>query len=135
MMVKIDVISGPFQAIFFTVITWVYVPREESFLFPLKYIDVTRTTDTSLHVLFERHVDDYWNVDGDRELSDAWTGFTRFVLPKERPPKGYTWSGEKLTRKHKTARHDNVWPDMWKFMFDAAKKESIAKMGNRETSL
>ena len=22
----------------------------------------------------EKHVEDYWNVDGDRELSDAWTG-------------------------------------------------------------
>ena len=37
-----------------------------------------------------KHVDDYWNVDGERELSDALTGFMRFVLPKERPPEGYT---------------------------------------------
>ena len=34
-----------------------------------------------------------WNVDEDRELSDAWTGFTRFILLNERPPEGYTWSG------------------------------------------
>ena len=25
------------------------------------------------------NIDDYWNVDGERELSDAWTGFTRFI--------------------------------------------------------
>ena len=31
-----------------------YVPREESFLFPLKYIDVTRTTFTSLDVTLEK---------------------------------------------------------------------------------
>ena len=24
----------------------------------------------------------YWNVDEDRELSDAWTGFTRLILLK-----------------------------------------------------
>ena len=53
-----------------------YLPREESFPIP-KYIDVTRTTH-SLDVLLEKHIDDYWNVDGERELSDAWTGFTRF---------------------------------------------------------
>ena len=31
------------------------VPREESFLIPLKYNDVTRTTYTSLDVLLEKH--------------------------------------------------------------------------------
>ena len=29
--------------------------------------------------MLEKNVDDYWNVDGDRELSDAWTGFTKFT--------------------------------------------------------
>ena len=68
------------------------MPKEETFPFPLKYIDVTRNTHTSLDVLLEKNLDDYWNVDGERELSDAWTGFTRFVLLKERPSDGYTWS-------------------------------------------
>ena len=54
-----------------------YVPREESFPIPLKYTSVTRTTKTSLDVMLEKDSDDYWNVDGDRELSDTWTGFTR----------------------------------------------------------
>ena len=71
-----------------------FMPKEESFLIPLKYIDVTRTTHTSLDVLLEKHIEDYWNVDEDRELSDAWTGFTRFVELNERSPDGYTWSGE-----------------------------------------
>ena len=47
------------------------MPREESFPIPLKYIDVTRTTYTSLDVLLEKNVEDYWNVDGERELSDS----------------------------------------------------------------
>ena len=74
-------------------------------------------------------------MDGEKEFSDAWTGFTRFVLLKERPPEGYTWSRKRLTRKQKTSRPDDVWPDMWNFMSDAAKKkkESKAKLGNRET--
>ena len=63
-----------------------YVPTEESFPIPLKYIDVTRTTHTSLDVMSEKNVDDYWNVDGDREVSGTWTGFTRFTVLNEKSP-------------------------------------------------
>ena len=41
-----------------------YSPREESFLIPLKYIDVSRTTHTNLDVKQEKRIDDYWNIDG-----------------------------------------------------------------------
>ena len=99
------------------------MPNEETFPVPNKYIDVTRTTHTSLDVLLQKQIEDHWNLDGERELSDAWTGFTRIVL-NERPPEGYTLSGRRLTRKQTTSRPDDVWPDMWKFMSDAAKKES-----------
>ena len=48
-----------------------YSPREESFPIPLKYIDVSRTTRTNLDVMQERRIDDYWNIDGSRDLSDS----------------------------------------------------------------
>ena len=41
-----------------------YLPREESFPIPLKYIDVTRTTHTNLDVKQEKRIDDCWNIDG-----------------------------------------------------------------------
>ena len=41
----------------------------------------------------ERRIDDYWNIDGSRDLSDSWTGFTQFTLLEEKPPDGYMWSG------------------------------------------
>ena len=63
-----------------------YSPREESFLIPLKYIDVSRTTHTNLDVMQERRIDDYWNVDGSRDLSDSWKGFTQFTISEEKPP-------------------------------------------------
>ena len=69
------------------------MPTEESFPISLKYIDVTRTTDTTLDVMSEKNTDDCWNVDGDRDLSVAWTGSTRFIVLNEKPPDGYTWSG------------------------------------------
>ena len=73
-------------------------PREESFPIPLKYIDVSRTTHTNLDVKQEKRIDDYWNIDGSRELSsDPWTGFTQFTLLEEKPPDGYMWSGGRLT--------------------------------------
>ena len=61
-----------------------YSPREESFPIPLKYIDVSRTTHTNLDVNQEKRIDDYWNIDGSRDLSDPWTGFT-FTLLEEKP--------------------------------------------------
>ena len=47
------------------------VPREETFPILMKYIDVTRTTYTSLDVMLEKNIEDYWDVDGEKELSDA----------------------------------------------------------------
>ena len=61
-----------------------YSPREESFLIPLKYIDVSTTTHTNLDVKQEKRIDDYWNIDGSRDLSDSWTGFTQFTLSEEK---------------------------------------------------
>ena len=57
-----------------------YSPREESFPISLKYIDVSRTTHTNLDVKQEKRIDDYWNIDGSRDLSDSWTGFIQFSL-------------------------------------------------------
>ena len=62
----------------------------------------------------EKSIDDYWHVDGDRELSDTWTGFTRFTILNEMSLAGYTWSGERVTRKQTTSRPYKLWPEMWK---------------------
>ena len=60
-----------------------YSSREESFYIPMKYIDVSRTTHTNLDVKQEKRIDDYWNIDGSRDLSDPWTRFTRFFFWKK----------------------------------------------------
>ena len=56
-----------------------YLPREESF----NFIDVSRIAHTNLDVMQEKRIDDYWNIDGSRDLSDFWTGITRFALLEE----------------------------------------------------
>ena len=52
-----------------------YSPREESF--PCN--NVSRATHTNLDVKRENCIDDHWNIDGSRDLSASWTGFTQFI--------------------------------------------------------
>ena len=78
-----------------------YSPRE-SFLISLNYIDVSRTTHTNLDVKQEKRIDDYWNIDGSRDLSESWTGFTRCTLLVEKALDGYMWSRGRFTRKQLT---------------------------------
>ena len=99
-----------------------YVPQQESFTIPLKYIDVIRSTRTDLDVAQEKRIDDCWNVDGSRNLSDSWTGFTRFQLLNETPPEGYMWSGRRLTTIQTTSRPDHIWPDAWTRIGKAAQR-------------
>ena len=98
-----------------------YLAREESFPIPLKYIDVSRTTRTNWDVMQERRIDDYWNIDGSRDLSDSWTGFTQCTVISEKPPDEFLWSGGRLTRRQLTSRPDHLWPELWSGMARNAK--------------
>ena len=112
-----------------------YSPREESFPIPLKYIDVTRTTHTNLDVKQEKRIDDYWNIDGSRDFSDPWTGFTQFTLLDEKAPDGYMWSGGSLPRKQLTSRPDHLWPGLWKSMGKHAKLKEKQKWSEEKLHL
>ena len=89
-----------------------FSPREESFPITLKYIDVSRTTHTKLDVKQEKRIDDYWNIDGSRDLSDSWTGFTQFTLLSVKPPDEYMWSGRRLIKRQASSRPDHLWPEL-----------------------
>ena len=112
-----------------------YSPREESFLIPLKYIDVSRTTHTNLDVKQERRIGDYWNIDGSRDLSDYWTGFTQFALLEEKPPVGFLWSRERLTRKQLTSRPDYLWPELWTKLGRNAKLKERQKWSHEKPQI
>ena len=84
------------------------VPKEETFPIQLKYFDVARSTQTDLAILQEKRVDDYWIVDSNKNLSDSWKGFTKLILLKEKCPKRYIWSEERLTKIQKTTRPNHV---------------------------
>ena len=112
-----------------------YSPREESFPIPLKHIDVSRTTHTNLDVKQEKRIDDFWNIDGSRDLSDPWTCFTQFILLEDKPPDEYMWSGRRLTRKQLTSRPDHLWPELWKLMGKHAMLKEKQKWSNEKLHL
>ena len=68
----------------------------------------------------ENRIDDYWNIDGSRDLSDSWTGFTQFTQLSEKPPEGFLWSGERLT-KRQAIQARTLWPELWRGMARNAK--------------
>ena len=79
---------------------------------------MTEAAHTNLYVFQEKSIDDYWNVDANRSLSDSWKGFTKFSLLKEKPPKGKMWSGGRLTKIQSTAT-----PEVWTKIGKAAQKK------------
>ena len=109
--------------------------EKKSFPIPLKYIDVTRTTHTNLDVKLEKRIDDYWNIEGSRDLSDPRTSFTQVTLLDEKAPDGYTWSGGRLTRKQLASRPDHLWPELWKSMGKNAKLKEKQKWSEEKVHL
>ena len=83
----------------------------------------------------ESRIDDYWNIDGSRDLSDSWTVFTQFTLLDEKPPDGYMWSRERLTRKQLTSRPDYLWPELWTKLGRNAKLKEKHKWSNEKPKL
>ena len=61
----------------------------------------------------ESRIDDCWNIDVSSDLSDYWTGFTQFTLLEEKPPDGYMWSGERVTKRKATSSPDHLCPELW----------------------
>ena len=105
----------------------IHSPREELFPIPMKYIDVSWSTHANLDVNQEKPIDDYWNIDGSRDLSDPWTGFTQCTILEEKPPEGYLLSGRRLTRKQPTFRPNHLWAGFWEKMWKNAKLKEKQK--------
>ena len=63
------------------------------------------------------------------------TGFTQIISLEEKPPDGYTWSREILTRKQLTSRPDHLWPELWKQMGKHAKLKEKQKWSEERIHL
>ena len=60
---------------------------------------------------------------------------TQFTLLEEKPPDGYMWSRERLTRKQQTSGPDHLWPELWKSMGKHAKLKEKQKWANEKLHL
>ena len=86
----------------------------------------------------KKRIDDYWNVDSHRHLSDSWKGFTKFTLLKEKPPKRFLWSAGKLTKIQATARPHHVyhvWQEVWTKMGKAAQNREKQEWAKEKPKL
>ena len=117
-----------------------FVPDNQNMPIPLKNVDVTRNTETSLESPSEKHVMDYWNIPcdnpaggdpmpADRQLSEPWTGRTIFYLLRQPLPEGYEWVMGRPTKKQKSNRPPTIWPEFWKH-YPISKKSKQLKNGH-----
>ena len=54
---------------------------------------------------------------------------------KKKPPNGYMWSGERLTRKQLTSRPDHLFPELWKSMGKHANLKEKQKWSHEKLHL
>ena len=113
-----------------------YSPRKESFPFPLKYTDVTRTTHTNLGMSSRRSALMIIGTLMALETCLILVQVSHSLLySKKRLPDGYMWSGERLTRKQLTSKPDHLWPELWKSMGKHAKLKEKQKWSEEKFHL
>ena len=105
--------------------TKLYVPIDV-FTILLDDIDVQRQTKTSIIVLHEGMIDDHWNMEGDKSLSEPWIGVTQFALPNKKTV-GKMWVQGRLTKTQVTTRPENIWPKGWSSMSKNSRRKAINK--------
>ena len=93
-----------------------YVPKEETFIIPPKYIDVTRSTHTDLDVMQDKRV----------QNSLHWKEI--FLSCPCGPVRD--WQKYKAT-----TRPDNVWPEEWTQIGKAAQKRAKQEWANQKPKL
>ena len=89
-------------------------------------LDVQGQTKTSIDLLQETTIGDYWNIDGDKSLSDAWIGVPRFEVLNKDPPEGHVWVQGRLTKKQVTARPGHSWPEERSKMSKHSQRKTIS---------
>ena len=68
-------------------------------------------------------------------MSDSGRGITKFTLLKEKPPKGYMWSGWRLTKIQTTTRPDYVGAEVWTKIGKAAQNREKQERAKEKSKL
>ena len=61
--------------------------------------------------------------------------FTKFTPLKQKPPKGYVWSGERLAKVQTTSTTDHVWPEVCTKMGKAAQNREKQEWKNEKPNV
>ena len=85
-----------------------FAPKESSFSMSLNYFDIVSQTKTILDTLEGSRIDDPWNIDGNRVLSDSWSRSSIFRVLNKRPLRGDSSVHVRLTNisSHIETRND-----------------------------
>ena len=94
-----------------------YVPKKNRSLFHWS----TMMSSGQLIPIWTLHKKNELMTIGMSNLSVSWTGFTRFTLLIETPPRGYVVQGE-TDKIQTTSRPDHIWPDAWTRIGKGAQK-------------
>ena len=87
-------------------------PDNEALPIPLKYVAVMRRTRSTIDNVSENVIHDNWTEAMDVNLSEDWTGTTRFQILRTRL-EGYIWVSGRPTKIQKITRPDSIWPQAW----------------------
>ena len=101
---------------------------EDSPPIPFDHIDVMRNTKTNLENADEMDLNDVWDGSSAscRQLSDYWTGETRFDKLFKAPP-GYEVVEGRVIKLRPTARPPNVWPEVWGSMSRLQRQKAVER--------
>ena len=136
-MLKLDNITGVVLEI--TYIGIMFQERNSMFRKTIfRYFSTTlmsrdkRKTKTSVDVLHEATIDDYWNIDGDISLSEPWIKVTRFRIAEQKTPEGIMWLQGRLTNKQVTRRLGNIGPEEWSSISKSSQRKAIKKWAREQ---
>ena len=111
--------------------------RKKHSLFPLKFVDVTRSTYTDLDVMQEKRIDDV-GMSVSAEICQILVKDSQNSLLIEKLSRGQMRSGRRLIKIQTTTRPDHVWPEVWTKIGKAAQnreKQEWAKENQSSTML
>ncbi len=98
----------------------------DSMAIPAEHVDVRRTAVANVENEDEKSISDIWDSTSatGRTLSDWCICETRFIK-LWKAPAGYDIVCGRLTRRQKTSRPPDVWPEMWQAISKKARDKSV----------
>ena len=97
-----------------------YVPKEETLPIPLKIFwrNKIHSHQSGRHA--RKRIEDYWNGRWKQKFGRFVDWFHKITALKKKPPKGFLWSRERLTKAPTPTRPDHVLPAVWTNLSKAA---------------